>query len=236
MGKQENDLTKNPDKALILAGVRTGGTLLSHALDSHPQIFFVRGEPLHHGNVWANFLPERERLDLIFSQTGYLVAGCKLLLVQLYHKGIPEYVQEVAPKIIFIYREDLAKQTASFIINREVRNWRLDMRPQHTFDEPPPWEPIEYPPDKFYSTYNMLKGRREEVEQFLEEKATSYIKVSYEQMTEDKEITKLPKKCGNTICSFLEVPKRRLVVTLRKVNKQAPEELFSNWDDIKKVL
>lgn len=236
MTKQENDLTRDPDKLLVLAGVRTGGTFLAHALDSHPQIFFVRGEPLHHGSIWARFLGEQERLKLIFSQTGYLVAGCKLLLVQLYHKDIIAFVQELSPKVIFVYREDLIKQTISYILNKGVREWCLDFRPQHTFEKPPAWEPINYPPNSFSNAYNLLKSRRERVEQFLDESSLTYLKISYEQMTGNQEASSLPKELELEICDFLNIPKRNLEITLRKVNKQDPQELFFNWEEIKQAI
>lgn len=230
--KQENDLTKNPSPALILAGVRTGGTLLAHALDSHPQMFFVRGEPLHHSNVWAGYLPEIERLTLIFSQTGYLVSGCKLLYAQLYHGGITDFVKGLSPKIIFVHRENMLKQVASYIINKKVREWQLEFRPQHSFEEQPSWGSIAVPPEEFLKAYNLLLGRKKKVEKFLKENGFEVLRISYEQITGDSEIEELPPKQSARLCEFLGVPKRNLLVTLRKINKQEPNELFSNWKEI----
>jgi len=50
---EENDLTRNPVKFMIIAGVRSGGTLLAHSLDSHPLIFCARGEPMHARSEWG---------------------------------------------------------------------------------------------------------------------------------------------------------------------------------------
>ena len=81
MTKVENDTTRDPTPAIIIAGPHTGGTFLAHGLSNHPDVYCERQEVLHLGSSYRMIeagLSSLDILKIVWGQTGYLVSACKL--------------------------------------------------------------------------------------------------------------------------------------------------------------
>ena len=95
MTRIENDLTRDPQPAIIIAGPRTGGTFLAHGLSNHPQVYCERQEIIHVNSsyrlVGLGLMPA-DILRIVWGQSGYLVSACKLQYSQAGYPGIWELI------------------------------------------------------------------------------------------------------------------------------------------------
>lgn len=77
-----NDYYQNR-RGLLIADTRTGATMLSHLLDSHPQIFCTRGEVLHSKDATRRLSASpSDAIGHALSMTGYQVNIAKMTYQQ----------------------------------------------------------------------------------------------------------------------------------------------------------
>jgi len=242
---QENDLTRDPQSFIIVASVRSGGTMLAHALDSHSLIFCTRGEPLHSRSVWHRAkLSNLEILELLTSQTGFQASGLKVQCGQFMYPSVTHFLDTRRPKIIRVQRQNLLRQAVSVRINTLVRKRYLKIVPQHTFTEVEKHQ-LEITP------VSILKIARElrKVDRLVNDRLSAYeglvYQTTYEQLTDQAVIgagtgswlaTELPSKLSTQLCRFLGVNSLPIFTYLQKINFQPLKEILRNWEEIRLAI
>jgi len=229
-------MTRDPQPFIIVAGVRTGGTILTHALDSHPLIHCARGEPWHKRSVWWRLGLSREQiLKLLINQTGYMASGFKVQSVQLSDQEVRRLLQESEAHIILLSREDTFRQVLSELINYKVRRGGAMFIPQHSFKPVPPHSVI-LDPEVVSNRHESLVLTQEMAEQAVKSLELRYTCVTYEQLTDEaQEISKLPSGITKILCNYLGVPVITLPVYLRRVNWQPLEEIVYNLEEVRRL-
>ena len=229
-------MTRDPQPFIIVAGVRTGGTILTHALDSHPLIHCARGEPWHKQSEWWKLGLSREQLlKLLTNQTGYMASGFKVQSVQLTDPEVCTLLKESKAYIILLSREDTFRQTLSELINYKVRRSATRFVPQHSF-EPVPEHSVVLDPGVVQRRQVVLQYTHEMAEQAVRSLGLRYISLTYEQLVAgEPEISKLPAGIAKKLCLYLGVPIRTLSVFLRRVNWQPLDEIVGNLKELEKA-
>ena len=99
---------------LIISPTRSGGTLLSHAIDSHPDIFCYRSEPLHRLDP-IRMISKTPfiAIDTCLKMPGYEVSGCKLTYDQYKSIGEESIKALNVHKIIHLHRENALERIVS---------------------------------------------------------------------------------------------------------------------------
>jgi len=233
----ENDLTRKPQPFIIVAGVRTGGTILTHALDSHPLIHCARGEPWHKHSKWRQVGLERPQIiKLLLRQTGYMASGFKIQAIQLPDLEVLELLKAYQPYIILLSRENILRQAISFSINNQVRRGLTKFVPQHSF-EPVPNHSIRLDEDEVLKRCNELSETASIAEELIEDSGLRYISLTYEQLIAGKsEISKLPTMIARQLCLYLGVPIMSLPIFLKRVNWQPLEEIVRNITELEQLV
>ena len=228
----ENDLTREPQPFIIIAGARCGGTVLTHALDSHPLVYCARGEPWHNQSKWSQLgLSKGQILTLLLNQTGYWSSGFKVQANQISDTAM-SFFQPYKPKVILLSREDIFRQTISLVINKQVRQGTIDFIPQHSFEKVKPHKVVL---DKQLVTaqYNILQDISITARTAVRCSGLSCFSLTYEQLVgEEQEITQLPEEVSKLLCLYLGVPERPMEVFLRRINWQPLEDLIVNFSDL----
>ena len=104
---------------LIVAPVRSGGTMLSHLLDSHPDIYCHRGEPLHkHDPIRMACETPFQALSTVFLFHGYVWNGAKITYEQLNAIGIRSLLDLGVTHVVLLYRQNLLRLYVSEMIRK----------------------------------------------------------------------------------------------------------------------
>lgn len=232
----ENDLTRAIAKpAVIIAGVRSGGTYLAHCLSNHPQVFCDRGESLHHDSLWHRHLKveSAKLLHCLLHMQGYHVSMCKLTYNQAFGSATWRYLKRYKPAIIWLRRENVIRQSVSLLINRAARGGKVK-RPQHTFTATGPLT-IGLSAERILKQARGLRQRDERAARLLSN-FPHVLKLTYSGITDSTKPGKVPVKTAQTICKFLGVPYAPLKCDLVRVNPQPLSELIRNWPTVEPVL
>ena len=227
---EENDLTRNPVKFMIIAGVRSGGTLLAHSLDSHPLIFCARGEPMHARSIW-NSEGITQTLDLVTNMTGYLASGLKIQNDQITYGTIQKYLRTHELKYIRLTRENLVHQAISWEINKLSRSGSLEI-PQHSFTKVEPSK-FELSAERIVEVCQTLEVSNILVSLKLKELNLEPLEITYEQLTHGAVmIQEIPYELTGTLCSHLGVGRAPLRNFLYRINALPYSETIINWNEI----
>lgn len=233
----ENDATRDIARpAVIIAGARTGGTFLAHCLSNHSQIFFDRGESLHHGSIWhRNLTLNRVKvLDTLMHQPGYLVSGCKLLYQQAFKCEVWQYILKIQPYVIWLIRENVIRQAVSLLIQQQARRGQAT-RPAHTFETPPPMQ-IALSPETVLKTARRLVELNKNVAASMGH-VQNVMQLTYEQIIGGQgEATRLPTRIGRAICEFFGIKYEQMGCELRRINGAPLRDSLMNWPDIEAVI
>ena len=231
----ENDLTRNPLGFIIIASVRSGGTLLAHSLDSHPLISCMRGEPLHAKSEWAA-IGRINALQLLRNFTGYLASGFKIQNDQLSYPTILPYIKRNKLKIIRITRENLLMQAVSLTINRHTRRLKNGLNiPQHSFDQVEQ-VPFTLPTKDVLHVCKILRESDIQVTKKLTEYNLKSYNLTYEQITLGQiRIQEIPTLIAKNLCDLLKVPYSPLQNFLQRINWKPYSKVINNWKEIKSV-
>jgi len=222
-----------PEPAIILTDCRTGGTYLSSCLSNHPEIHWVRGEPLARNSHWNTASPNRvARLNLIFRQQFYTVSGCKILGSHLYG-GIGAYLEDLGKrlKVLFLVRYDKWDQAISGEVNSRTSY-------AHSLEgKEPELVKVELNPANLLKRYNKVVAEARRQSRFLGSLEAQVLKLTYEEITQNgKDSDHIPTGKAYEICEFLGVTQRTLYTDQRKVNKLPWEDLVSNWEEIDDLI
>lgn len=232
----ENDPTKNLARpALVIAGVRSGGTYLAHCLSNHPQVFCDRGESLHHDSLWHRHLKVNngQLLYCLLHMQGYHVSMCKLTYNQAFAGDAWQFIKENKPPIIFLTRENVIRQSVSLLINRAARGGKVK-RPQHTFRELEPLT-IGLSGATIIRQARGLQQRSDRAERLLAQ-FPRVLKLKYRDITDPDHPGKIPANVGKRICGFLGVRSMALKCDLKRVNAQPLSELIRDWPTVEEQI
>lgn len=226
------DTTGEARPAILIAGPRTGGTLLSCYLSNHPQIFCARGEPFHWGSRWLHAIPDwKVRFDLLMRQPFYEVSMFKAMDRNIFGLSeVWEFLQHYDPglKILYLEREHILYQAASCVINVLHRQGKLPSHPTRTFVSVMP-EPCELDPELVARWYRWIKKDTARNRRMLAEGGIPTLYLIYEKMS----IMDMAQ--SSRICEFLGIRNELFHTDLKKVHIQPYEELVTNWVEIEEV-
>ena len=234
MAFKENDLTRNPTKFMIIAGVRSGGTLLAHSLDSHPLIFCARGEPIHAKSEWR-YVGITQTLDVLTNMTGYIASGLKVQNDQLNYSVIQTYLSENEIKIIRLTRENILHQAISAEINKLSREENLNV-PQHSFDLVEPFKVI-LEPRRLLQVCETLRVSNLTASLILRRLNLIPFALTYEQMTHGAVmIQEIPYVLTGKLCEFLNTGRAQLHNYLYRIHSLPYSETILNWEELKEEI
>lgn len=216
---------------LIVAPTRSGGTMLSHAIDSHPDIFCHRGEPIHKNDaIWRAVGSPFASVNLALSMPGYSWTGCKVTYNQFYRMGVESLRPLRISAVIHLVRKNPIRR----IVSEEVRlqdkaiglgthtNAPRDMiqialEPKHLAQE------IQ---EYLMATYEVEK-------QIKSMRIAKTLDLSYETMTPYSNMERLPDSVVRQLCNFFEVSYvQKMPVGVRKRNAYPLKDIVSNYDEI----
>lgn len=243
MVKVDNDATKYAAHPfIILAGVRTGGTFLSHCLSNHPDMFCDRAESLHHASIWRSrvrCLNSVQLVALLTHMEGYQASGCKLTYRQaLLSRPLWKYIENHKPHIIFLSRRNRLRQGVSRAYNQHVRRGLIPEYPVHSFKETEPPKPVKIAPRRIITSCRKLVKDESNARKVLKRYKGPILYLTYEGLVGGEGCTR---KCitANTqarICHFLGVPSRALCCELRRIHSHPLRAIFSNWPEIETAV
>jgi len=223
-----------PQPVILLTEPRTGGTFLAGCLSNHTDIFCARGEPFHRGSRWGVACQDEvERLELIWTQQHYRVCMCKLMRNHALRERVWEHLMSREPpvKIIYLTREDIVKQGVSIAINIAHRSGKMRDHPTHTFETVHP-QPVTLDPYDVFNWCRSLTERHRDFNQRLVECGLLVMRITYEQITGDAEVSVIGRPIAEEICQFLEVPYQELHYSMRKLHREPMAQTVANWDEL----
>jgi hypothetical protein len=223
--------------AIIAAGLRTGGTFLSHALSNHPQIFCDRGEPLHRHSPWCELrVGHGHILRGLLTQEGYSASLCKLQYDQLYYEHVREVLLDMRARVIHLTRENKLRQAVSLMINNLARKGQVQ-HPQHS-TEPVPLLRLSLDPDAVLDWCRDLEEQDRLAAKWLGDTGLPLLHVTYADLVgyEGREAREVPPETARKLCKFLGVRPQRLAAELRRVNAYPLPLILGNWDRVRAVI
>ena len=235
---RKNNLRGNPDPAVLIAGVRTGGTFLCAALSNHPQIFCTRGEPAHARSRWRLAAPDwQARMGLLWFQQWYEISMFKLTEQQAFWPPGWKFIQQQRPlvRIIYLRRENVLHQALSNMINVLRGEGKAPGHETHTFKNLDPPK-VVIPPDRFVDLYRSTMTRVEKALHILSKHDLPILYLTYEQITGGVDASYLPDEVSNQICDFFQVDQIRLFSHMKKVHTKPYSETVANWGAVIRAL
>ena len=231
---KENDMTRNPTKFMIVAGIRSGGTLLAHSLDSHPLIFCARGEPVHANSEWKH-VGITQTLDILTNITGYRSSGLKLQNDQLNYSVVQSYLETHDVRIIKLTRENILNQAISVEINKLSREGILYV-PQHSFNLVEPFK-VTLCPHRVLLTCEILTVSNLLSRTILKQLNLVPLEITYEQLTHGTVmIQEVSYELTGTLCNYLGVGRESLRNFLYRINALPYSETIINWEGFKEQI
>ena len=210
MAKLENDLTRNPTPALIVAGPRSGGTFLAHCLSNHPDIYCERQEVLHESSAFfrvGKWMKPHHVLQIVWGHSGYEAACCRVQYAQLSAPGLWDLVQQHKAVLIHLTRKNKLRQAVSVIINQGVRRRGLAFHPQHTTTRPEKPMTLALRPLDVQRLVQRLIDVEEAWKRMIQASSLPNVDVTYERITGGSvEADQLAPDVTEWICKALGVP------------------------------
>lgn len=215
-----------PKRFLIIASIRSGGTLLSHALDSHPMIHAHRGEPVHsHDPLRKIASTAIDALDASLSFYGYEANIAKITWSQFFE------LKEDLPAlnldgVILLYRDNplrvyVSEQIRLTDLQSGMNTHSFTKRDKANASIDPAYTEI------WINSYLMkLTGLGE----YLTNRFNNTFSVSYENLT--SEFREIPRSLGLELCDFVGVGYRRLEYQTAKRNPYDFQDLIVNYEDV----
>lgn len=235
-----------PVPFLVIATSRSGGTFLTHCLDSHPQISCERDSPLDPASYWREWLSfegigsvnEADLLHALWCRSGYHVAGFKLSYRQARRVGLEWLATSVNGKVIHLYRASPVRTVLSSCINTAVQQGGL-RHPVHTYETV--MEPARITVDAgwFLSECHRYVENVDAMMASLTETCDgSWLSLSYDIIVggEGNEAERMPEAVAWALCSWLGVERQSLTSGLRRVNPQSLSEIVENWPALRDAI
>lgn len=240
MTRVENDTTRDPMPVVIIAGPRSGGTSLAHGLSNHPDVYCERQEVMHIQSSYRQAAPalkSAEILDIVWGQSGYTVAACKLQYSQAGYIGVWGLITEREAHIIHLRRHNKMRQAISLIINEMARDGSIPFHPQHARATPKRMA-VAMDPERLQKTAARIIKHESTWQSRLFEARLPTITLSYRQIIGEGVISaqQVAPAAAKRICEFLGIPYRGLPVGLRRINPWPLDKMIANWCDIEPLM
>lgn len=224
-----------PTPYLIVAHVRTGGTFLCHCLDSHPDIYCARTEPLHRLAVWRKAAPELsdvQILRMVLDQPGYLAAACKVTYSQL-SEEVLAYLADRGGRLIHLRRN--AMEVVASVMLRQLHKAGGVHYPAHTREQIEPFR-VRLHPAVYRDQVRACRLTVEEMEERLRVLGLPLLEVDYGALTGGRDATQVPTETAWALCDYLQVERRPLISRLRRVRRWPLDQVIENWEEIRHAL
>ncbi len=216
----------HPKRFLIIASIRSGGTLLSHALDSHPMIHAHRGEPVHsHDPLRKIASTAIDALDASLSFYGYEANIAKITWSQFYN--LKEDLEQLNLNgVIFLYRANPLR----VYISEQIRltDFQNSMN-THSFTSRDKAN-ASIDPDYTEKWINRYLMKLADLSEYLPNGFKNTFSVSYENLT--REFREIPRSLGLALCDFVGVGYRRLEYKTVKRNPYDLQDLIVNYEAV----
>ena len=226
--------------AVILAHARSGSTFLAHCLDSHPDIFCLKTEPLHNDQPLRHGFPGASNaaiLEALLFQPHYTAACAKIIYPHQTSDALLQTLRGWETKVILLTREDLLRTAVSWVFTSMNETGKLS-RPVHSRSvEGPvcvrvdPWAVLGYAQLVRDATRLMIT--------LLDWYHFPVLELSYDEVFggEHGEVRALPAGVNRQICKFLGVDARyQMRSQLRKINRYPLKEQIENWEEFQATL
>jgi len=132
-------------------------------------------------------------------------------------------------------RENVLRQSASWLYHQMVRKGMIPYFPVHTFDETEP-KKAQLNPDEVVKWCGQFERSHQEMTEALS--SLPQLQVEYAQMVggEGETSPKMVKSVAYEICDFLGVDRKTLSCDLKRVHSHPLRAMLTNWDDIEKAV
>lgn len=217
---------------LIIAPKRSGGTLLSHALDSHMDIFCHRGEPIHRLDPIRQIADSPfEAIDTCLKMMGYEASGCKLTYEDVKRIGLESIRHFKVNRIIHLWRENPLKRIVSEQVRLQDKKQGLRT---HT-RESRPLETITLDPQKTVSEIGKYWADVNMYRRILKSQTVgtgkAYMEIIYEQIAYYHNI--IERDLGFALQDFLGTStKQMLKYSIVKRNPFPLRDIIENYDEL----
>ncbi|MFK7983623.1 MAG: sulfotransferase [Saprospiraceae bacterium] len=220
---------KNAGKFVIYGQGRTGSTLLTDLLNSHPQIactneLFHRWRSLFEGKAW---FPYRYLRGMEVQASPYIFFFFfKIYQLIRVQKIDPEdflnRLEARGYQIIYLRRNNFLEHALSGIIRRR-RNSSSFFKKGYTYQE----NPFEVSIEVLKKELNYRADNQELELKYLE--GRKYLEVIYERDLKD---SKEHQKISNTLFNYLGLESVKVETKLQKINKKRSKDVLSNYDEL----
>ena len=231
-----------PYPVLIVTGTRTGGTFLSHCLDSHPDVLCVRPEVLD-GRCVTNELTKalgpKDKLRLYLELQGWTVSVAKVIYGQVRgEEQVFRWLKRSGGKAIHLTRPNVIRAVVSILARKAVHRGELKGKmPAHTTRPLEPFK-VHIPPESLINGAHTRKKLEEMFARLLEGHGIETLNVTYDEIVGGENISAegVREDTANKLCHFLEVEPLPLVSRLRKGIRWPLRKIVENWEEVKAAV
>ena len=219
---------------MVISHNRSGGTFLSHCLNSHPLIHCTADEVLHRNNAYVRSgLSNVQIMTIVLGFKQYEVSMCKLSYSQfLVYDKVRNWLVGREAKIIHLARGNWLASAISEMVRHKQNH------PTHSFYARPDGGTVELDVDKVWTIAWRMKHDGRKARKLISEMESENISLNYTDIVggEGIETDHIVSPAKETICDFLGVPHEPLEAPyMRKCTNNIPD-LVSNWDEIKERM
>lgn len=219
-------------RAVLLSPNRSGGTMMTHALNSHPLIHCCLDEPLHTKSPYRDIFNADGAQILEYETTTRHVAVsmCKVSYAQFFSSIDAPYIKEFLSRedvwVVHLTRQNIAAAVLSELLRQKPG------RPTWAWYESPKIVSYRFDPNKFIKFCNSLKKSIKKTKKFLKEPV---LHITYAEVVggEGREVKMILSETTQKICKFFDITEYPLVVPFMKKVTVNPVSVVENWDEIK---
>ena len=219
-----------PQKAVVVAPSRSGGTWLCHCLDSHYQIGCERDEPLSPRRSFAKLNAYHgEIMNALWDRGGYRVTMFKVTYRQLGDTG-PEILQHNKVKVVHLYRRNGLRVLVSSLVNTAAVNGEIDY-PLHSFEA----TEAQRVTVNAGALVTEIERYLDNIELVTRQLAGLLVKeLHYEQLIGRDGGMRLDRQYE--LCKFFDIIPMPMRSDMVRLNPEPLNELIANYGDVEAVL
>lgn len=223
-----------PYPGLLVCHTRTGGTFLSHCLDSHPQVFCARVEVLHQGSIIQRTFPGYTPVDYLkpyLLEFGYRAAFVKVVSArERQHRGLLQFVVDNGGRIIHLTRRNVLFAAASNQLRyRGLATFTTGVAEKFA---------AQIDPAELVREMHWRLDLTQDFRQRARAAGVPVLELEYADLVgrEGADVDRVSPEAAAAICDFLEVRPCSLVTELRRCNRWPLEETVENWDEVGRAV
>jgi hypothetical protein len=222
-----------PQPALLVSASRSGSTMLMHSLDSHPQIACERYEPLNPDSPWMSRLNGNREgvIRALWERPGYRVAMFKMTYRHFRWAG-KSLLKEYKPVIIHLYRENALRCIVSSAYNTALGRGEIDYV-SHSFVPISTIPKITLSLKKLWVELDKYEQAVKDMLDGLSKLKLPTVYLTYEQLTNNRQVNRLDSEVTNIICSMLRIDEFPMTNQLAKLNTWPLVQVIENWNEVR---